>query len=152
MPLRLEVVKHEDEFPELARVLYASFGEPYNSLRQWFIPIHTTVDAAIADFSARLVKGWKMHADKIHWVKVVDDTGNGDPVVIGAAEWEVRPKIEGVGEPQAPITAYWHLDGSEDKEFCGKLLTSLKGFMKAHMIRPHVGKAPSLVGFRGQEK
>jgi flavin-binding protein dodecin len=135
MPFLLEEVTTEKEFDAIYPMLYAAFGDPYNSLRQWFIPVHTTVEAAIDDAKARAVKSWKQHAN-LTWLKVTDtDSGT----VVGAAEWEVRDKIDGVGEPQKPINAYWHREGSEEKEFCGKLLTSLKGFMKERMTRPHLG-------------
>ncbi|KAK4207917.1 acyl-CoA N-acyltransferase [Rhypophila decipiens] len=135
MPLQLEPVKDEGDFAEIARVLYTSFGEPYNSLRQWFIPIHTTVEAAMDEFSYRLVQSWKKNQSHVHWIKAVDTDDNNK--IIGVAEWEVRTETHNPDEPQEPIVAYWHLEGPR-REFAGKLLTSLKGFMKARMTRPHI--------------
>ncbi|KAL7622779.1 hypothetical protein AAE478_006458 [Parahypoxylon ruwenzoriense] len=134
MPLRLEEVKNEQDFGEILPVLYAAFGEPYNSLRKWFIPVHTTVEAAIEDAKGRNVKSWKEHTN-IHWLKVTDtDSGK----IVGAAEWEIRHTIDSPHEPQKPINAYWHIEGSEEKLFAEKLLINLKGFMKERMTRPHV--------------
>ncbi|KAI1371396.1 hypothetical protein F4677DRAFT_450513 [Hypoxylon crocopeplum] len=134
MPLLLEEVKDEKDFNEVLPVLYAAFGEPYNSLRKWFIPVHTTVEAAIEDAKGRNIKNWKQH-DGIHWLKVTDtDSGK----VIGAAEWEIREKVSPSDEPQKPINAYWHTEGSEEKAFAEKLLVQLKGFMKERMARPHL--------------
>ncbi|OTB06975.1 hypothetical protein M426DRAFT_318340 [Hypoxylon sp. CI-4A] len=134
MPLVIEVVKDEKEFDDILPVLYAAFGEPYNSLRRWFIPVHTTVEAAINDSRERNIKSWKQHSG-IHWVKAVD-TDSG--VVVGAAEWEIREKVDAPGSPQKPPNAYWHTEGSEEKAFAERLLTQLKGFMKERMARPHV--------------
>ncbi|KAI1770989.1 hypothetical protein F4818DRAFT_454902 [Hypoxylon cercidicola] len=134
MPLVLEEVKDEKDFDEILPVLYAAFGEPYNSLRRWFIPVHTTVDAAIEDAKARHIKSWKQHAG-IHWVKVTDtDSGK----IVGAAEWEIREQVSPPDEPQKPINAYWHIEGSEEKAFAEKLLMNLKGFMKERMTRSHI--------------
>lgn len=135
MPLVLEEVKDERDFDEIIPMLYAAFGEPYNSLRRWFIPVHTTVEAAIEASKERTVKSWKQHQG-IHWIKVTDtDSGK----IIGAGEWEIREKIDTPNEPQQPINAYWHIEGSDEKAFAGKLLTSLKGFMNERMSRPHLG-------------
>lgn len=143
MPLILEEIKDEQDFDEIMPMLYAAFGTPYNSLRRWFIPVHTTVAAAIEASKERQIKSWKQHPGIIHWLKVTDsDTGK----IVGAAEWEIREKIDtpvsAPGEEaaqQQPINAYWHIEGSEEKEFAGRLLTSLKGFMKERMTRPHIG-------------
>lgn len=135
MPLLLEEVNDERDFDEIIPMLYAAFGEPYNPLRRWFIPVHTTVKDAIEASKQRQIKSWKEHSG-IHWLKVTDsDTSK----IIGAAEWEIREKIDNPGEAQQPINASWHIEGSEEKEFAGKLLTSLKGFMKKRMTRPHIG-------------
>ncbi|KAI2622458.1 hypothetical protein GGR54DRAFT_64694 [Hypoxylon sp. NC1633] len=132
MPFILEEVKDEKDFDEILPVLFAAFEEPYNSLRRWFIPVHTTVEAAIEGSKERNVKSWKQHAG-IHWVKVID-TESGK--VVGAAEWEIRQEVS--NEPLKPINAYWHIDGSEEKVFAERLLMHLKGFMKERMTRPHI--------------
>ncbi|KAI1078354.1 acyl-CoA N-acyltransferase [Whalleya microplaca] len=134
MPLLLEEVRNEQDFDQILPVLYAAFGEPYNALRQWFIPVHTSVEAAIEASKARMVKNWKAH-DNLHWIKVTDSESGK---IVGAAEWEIRQKVDTPGEAQKPINASWHTEGSEEKEFAGKLITSLKGFMKDRMTRPHL--------------
>ncbi|KAI1389435.1 uncharacterized protein F4822DRAFT_200111 [Hypoxylon trugodes] len=132
MPLALEEIKDEKDFDGVQTVLFEAFGEPYNSLRRWFIPVYTTDEAAIQDSKERTVKNWKAH-DNLHWVKVTDtDTGK----IIGAAEWEIREKVD--SEPQKPINAYWHKEGSEEKAFAEQLLMNLKGFVKERMARPHI--------------
>ncbi|KAI0852433.1 hypothetical protein F5Y00DRAFT_258839 [Daldinia vernicosa] len=134
MPLLLQEVKDEKDFDEILPVLYAAFGEPYNSLRKWFIPVHTTVKAAVEDAKARYIKSWKQHAG-IHWVKVTDDNSGS---IVGAAKWEVCERVSPSNKPQKPIDAYWHIEGTEEKAFAGQLITSLKGFMKDRMARPHI--------------
>ncbi|KAI0015811.1 acyl-CoA N-acyltransferase [Xylariomycetidae sp. FL0641] len=134
MPLRLEEVKDEQDFDQILPVLFAAFGEPYNTLRRWFIPVHTTEDAAIEAAKGRMVKNWKTH-ENAHWVKVTDsDTGD----IIGAAEWEIRKSPDGPEEAQQSINAYWHTDGSEEKAFAEKLIGQLKTFMKKRMTAPHL--------------
>ncbi|KAI0896465.1 hypothetical protein F4806DRAFT_464652 [Annulohypoxylon nitens] len=134
MTLRLEEVKDEKDFDEILPVLYAAFGEPYNSLRKWFIPVHTTVEAAVEGSKERNVRSWKQ-SEGIHWLKVTDtDSGK----IIGAAEWEIREQVSPPDEPQGPINAYWHTEGSEEKAFAEKLFVNLKGFMKKRMGRPHI--------------
>jgi hypothetical protein len=136
MALKLEVVTEERDFDDIASLLWAAFGHPYNSLRQWFIPVHTTVEAALEDFKGRLLKHWN-HNDDLHWIKVTD-TQSGH--MIGAAEWEVRKTIEQPSGEQKPLNCYWHTEGSEEKQFCDQMLTQFKTFMKARMDRPHIGK------------
>ncbi|KAI0173440.1 hypothetical protein GGR52DRAFT_543098 [Hypoxylon sp. FL1284] len=134
MPFIIQEVKDEKDFDEILPMLYATFGEPYNSLRRWFIPVHTTVEAAIEDSKTRNIKSWKQH-DGIHWIKAVD-TESGQ--VVGAAEWEIRKDTSPSDKPLKPITASWHIEGSEEKDFAGKPITHLKGFMKERMTRPHI--------------
>ncbi|CAJ2509239.1 Uu.00g142650.m01.CDS01 [Anthostomella pinea] len=134
MPLKLEEVRDEQDFDQISPMLYAAFGQPYNSLRRWFMPVHTTVEAAIEASKQRAIKNWKAH-ENLHWVKVTDPESGQ---IIGAAEWEIREQVDNTNEPQQPINARWHIEGSEEKEFTGKLLTSLKGFMKERMTRPHL--------------
>lgn len=135
MPLLLQEVTDERDFDEILPMLFAAFGEPYNSLRRWFFPIHTTTEAAVEASKQRHIQAWREHPD-LHWVKVTDtDSGK----IIGAAEWEIRPEVDPDGRPQVPINAYWHTEGSVEKEFAEKLLTSLKSFMKERMTRPHLG-------------
>ncbi|KAF2657387.1 hypothetical protein K491DRAFT_714424 [Lophiostoma macrostomum CBS 122681] len=134
MTLKLEEVTTDKDFDEILPVLYAAFGEPYNALRQWFIPVHTDVDDAIEAAKVRTSKKWKEH-DNIHWIKVTD-TDSG--MIIGAAEWEIRESIPKADGDDKPINAYWHTEGTEEKEFAGTLITQLKGFMKDRMTRPHL--------------
>ncbi|XXH02252.1 hypothetical protein Hte_008621 [Hypoxylon texense] len=134
MPFILQEVKDEKDFDEILPVLYAAFGEPYNSLRRWFIPVHTTVEAAIENSKMRSIKSWKQHAG-IHWIKAIDTDSSK---VVGAAEWEIRQDVSPSDEPLKPFNASWHIEGSEEKAFAEKLLMNLKGFMKERMIRPHI--------------
>ena len=135
MAFTLEEVIAENDFAEIASVLFIAFGQPYNSLRKWFIPVNTTVEDSLESFQERLLKGWKKSSD-LHWIKVTDEnTGN----IIGVAEWEVRKRIEEPTSEPTPLNAYWHIDGSEEKRFAEQMLTQFKAFMKARMSRPHAG-------------
>ncbi|KAF2733242.1 acyl-CoA N-acyltransferase [Polyplosphaeria fusca] len=117
MALTLEEVKADGDFDEIVSVLYAAFGHPHKSLRQ-----RPTVEELEAD-------------PDLYWIKVTDTkTGR----MAGAAEWEVRKTIEKPsGEPK-PLNAYWHTEGSGEKQFAEQMLTQFKTFMKARMGRPHL--------------
>jgi hypothetical protein len=134
MPHLLEEVTDPKDFGEILSMLHGAFEEPYNPLHKWFMPVHTTVEAMIEATKQRTVKHWNQ-LNNLRWLKVTDtETGK----IVGAAEWEIREQIE--GGTQKPIEAHWHLEGSEEKVFAGKLVTSLKGFMKERMTRPHIGE------------
>lgn len=98
----IEEVKDEKDFDEIMPVLFAAFGEPYNSLRRWFIPVQTTEDAAIEAAKDRTLKHWK-HQAGAHWTKVIDSESGK---IIGAAEWEIRDNVKASDEPQKPFNAY----------------------------------------------
>ncbi|KAI0911321.1 hypothetical protein F4823DRAFT_316450 [Ustulina deusta] len=134
MPYLLQEVTDPKDFGEILFMLHTAFEEPYNPLHKWFMPVHTTVEAMIEAAKQKTVKHWNQ-LDTLHWFKVTDtETGK----IVGAAEWEIRERIDNPGEAQKPIEAHWHPEGSEEKVFAGKLVTSLKGFMKERMTRPHV--------------
>ncbi|KAI1268375.1 hypothetical protein F5Y18DRAFT_423738 [Xylariaceae sp. FL1019] len=132
MAFRLEEVKDPKDFDEIIPMLYDAFEEPHNALRRWFMPVLTTVEDAIKLKVQKTVKN--NLADHVHWLKVTHiETGQ----IIGAALWEIRQTIDGIGEPQQPIDAVWFPEGSEERMFASRLMTSLRGFMKERMGRPH---------------
>ncbi|KAJ8131210.1 hypothetical protein O1611_g2414 [Lasiodiplodia mahajangana] len=134
MPYQLEEVTNPEDFGEILVMFHAAFEEPYNPLHKWFMPVHATVEAMIEATKQKTVTNWKQY-DTIRWFKA---TGTETGKIVGAAEWEIRERIENSGGTQKPIEARWHLEGSGEKVFAGKLVTSLKGFMKERMTRPHV--------------
>ncbi|KAI1175952.1 hypothetical protein F4777DRAFT_295622 [Nemania sp. FL0916] len=133
MPYLLQEVKDVEDFGEILAMLHAAFEQPYNPLHRWFMPVYTTTKDMIEATKQKTIKHWS-ESDTTHWLKVTStETG----MIVGAAEWEIREHIDGVGEPQRPIEARAHPEGSEERVFAGKLVTSLKGFMKERMTRPH---------------
>ncbi|KAI1329334.1 hypothetical protein F5Y16DRAFT_107035 [Xylariaceae sp. FL0255] len=133
MPYKLEVVTKPEDFGEIIPMLYAAFEEPYNPLLKWFMPITTTVEAMIEDNTTNTVKHWD-ESGHLHWLKVTDtETGK----IVGAAQWDIRAEIDNSTEKLKPIEATSFPEGSEERVFAGKLFTSLKGFMKERMTRPH---------------
>ncbi|GAP90615.1 putative GNAT family acetyltransferase [Rosellinia necatrix] len=134
MPYLLQEVKDEGDFDEMLGMLHTAFEEPYNPLHHWFMPVYTTTEDTIQATKQRIVKHWSSD-DNLFWLKVIDtETGK----IVGVAEWAIRESITHPGEPQKPIEAQWHPEGSDERIFTGKLVTSLKGFMKERMTRPHV--------------
>ncbi|KAI0400015.1 hypothetical protein F4802DRAFT_620397 [Xylaria palmicola] len=134
MPYLLQEVKDPGDFDEILAMLHAAFEEPYNPLHHWFMPVYTTTKATIEVTKQRIVKYWS-HDDNIYWFKVTDtETGK----IVGVAEWAIRERIDRPGEAQKPIEAQWHPEGSDERIFTGKLVISLKCFMKERMTQPHV--------------
>lgn len=147
MALKLYEVENENEFDGILNMLYKGFGDPYDALRQWFIPSYQYKDeaATIEAFKKRTVDAWKDNPNN-RWVKVLDiDTGE----VIGAAEWTIRANLEPTADVPEPIDADWHQEGSEERDFASKLMSQLKGFMETRMTRPHIGTAHPLVVLDG---
>lgn len=139
MSFRVEKVTNEQDFAEIARVLWAGFNEPYNATTKWFYPVLTTEDAAVDAMEARLVEGWKGQSD-IHWLKAVEAQSGK---VVGAAQWVVDEKVDGEPGPHPQIDPPWHAPGSEERRFAGMFLTSARGFMKEKVTRPHLGMYPA---------
>ncbi|KAI0197603.1 hypothetical protein F4808DRAFT_294423 [Astrocystis sublimbata] len=134
MPYLLQEVKDAGGFDEILAMLHTAFEEPYNPLHRWFMPVYTTTEAAIEATKQRIIKHWS-HDENLYWFKVTDtETGK----IVGAAEWAIRERINHPGEVQKPIEAQWHPEGSDEMIFAGKLVTSLKSFMKERMTQPHV--------------
>jgi hypothetical protein len=136
MPLKLEIVEDASDFDSIIPMLYVAYGSPYNSLRPFYIPIHTTLEDALESFKQRNLKKWKEREQR-QWIKVTDtDTGE----MIGAGCWDVREEVEKVDRKEMEVDAFWHKEGSEERVFASRLMTQLKGFMKQRMARPHLGK------------
>ncbi|KAI0388589.1 hypothetical protein F5Y17DRAFT_195013 [Xylariaceae sp. FL0594] len=143
MPLQLETVTEERDFDEILPMLHEAFEQPHNALHPWFMPIHTTVEGALADTKERTIKRWNQGANTC-WLKVTDtDSGR----IVGAAEWATRnqDQVASYRDPQKPIDAYWHIEGSEERVFAGRLLTLLSRFVKDRMARPHLELAQLVV-------
>ncbi|KAI0378543.1 hypothetical protein F5Y04DRAFT_283772 [Hypomontagnella monticulosa] len=132
MSLVLEIVEDEKDFDQILPLLYIGFSNPPSPFRKWFMPIHTTLEAAIEDAKCRSIKKWRENKT-ITWIKVTDIQAGK---IIGAASWDIREEM--LEEPQMPANAYWHREGSEEKAFAEKLLTELRTFTMERMSRPHV--------------
>lgn len=134
MSFRVEEVKIDQEFAEIARVLWAGFNEPYNPTTKWFYPVLTTEDAALDAIEDRLIAGWKGQP-AVQWLKAVEvDSGK----IVGVAQWVLNEEV-GEPAPHPEIDPPWHIQGSEERRFAGKFLTSVRGFMNEKLTRPHLG-------------
>ncbi|KAI1305446.1 hypothetical protein F5Y03DRAFT_355902 [Xylaria venustula] len=140
MSYLLEEVKDPDDFGEIIPMLHDGFQEPHNPLHRWFMPLLITVEATVENKIQKTVKHSQLY--HVHWLKVTHvETGE----IVGAAEWEIREHVDNRGEPQEAIDASWFPQGSEERIFAGKLVTSLKSFMKKRMTRPHAELAQLVV-------
>jgi hypothetical protein len=135
MSFSLQEVKDEKDFDLIYPMLYKGFCVPYNSILRMFIPVQTTVEAAIEDAKIRSIQAWKEHEGK-HWVKVTD---NASGAVLGAAEWGITKQLDVNAGVSQPIVADWHAEGSVDKEFTGQYLTGVRAFVAKRITRPHIG-------------
>ncbi|KAK7955820.1 GNAT family acetyltransferase [Apiospora aurea] len=94
MPLDLQPVDREADFPSLARRLFESYEVLPQPFFHIFFPIHNTTtnnpqnarEEAIAEAAARL-KLWLEHDKSMSWQKVVDtETGR----IAGGALWNIH--------------------------------------------------------------
>ncbi|KAI1144356.1 hypothetical protein F5Y05DRAFT_25111 [Hypoxylon sp. FL0543] len=134
MPLIVEEVEDEKDFDEIFTLLYAAFGEPYNSWRRFFVPtVCDTLEAAIEYTKVRNIEWWK-HTTGTHWVKVVDtDPGK----IVGTAKLIIRQTGWPPRNPPKRM-AYWHIEGSEEKAFTERLMMEMLRFLAEEVTGPHI--------------
>lgn len=90
MPLELQEINPEADFPDLARCMFESYEDPPQKFFHVFFPTHGSGDkareAAIDEAATRL-KLWHTHDPSSYWTKVVDtDTGK----IAGAGLWNIH--------------------------------------------------------------
>jgi hypothetical protein len=135
MTLIASVVTSESEFDKICPMDYDGWLVPYNPQLKHFRAYTPNREAAIATQIAKSVKSFRAHdPESMWWVKVEDsDTGE----VVGTSVWQVN-RPDPSKEPE-PTQAYWHPEGSEEREFAERFINGLWGFLGSRVTRPHMG-------------
>lgn len=142
MPLKLQEIDPEVDFPGLTRCLFESHEDPPQKFFHIFFPIHGNTaearEAAIDEGAVRL-KLWYTEDPTSSWQKVVDtDTG----IIIGAATWNTyleNPFIE-----YTPPEADWFPDDSSRK-YAEQALQRFDAPRAHHGQKPHQCKTFTLL-------
>lgn len=111
MPLELQEINPEADFPALARCMFDSYEKPPQKFFHVFFPTHGSGnearEAAIDEAAARL-KLWHTHDPSSYWQKVVDtDTGN----IAAGALWNIH-RENPFAEPKPSEVIWFPDDGS----------------------------------------
>ncbi|KAI1445422.1 acyl-CoA N-acyltransferase [Annulohypoxylon stygium] len=119
MPLELQEIDPETDFPALARCLFESYEDPPQKFFHVFFPTHEAGDKtredAIEEAATRL-KLWHTHDPSSYWQKLVDtDTGK----IAGGALWNIHRENPFANPPAVPVT--WFPDDSS-RRFVEKAL------------------------------
>lgn len=137
MPLELQDADPTSDFPALARALFESYEEPWQSFFHAYFPIHgageEAREAAIREAATRL-EDWHTHDLTMRWQKIVDtETGN----IATGALWNIYPENPFAETQELPAT-WFPDDGS--RRFAEQLV-ELHGQPRARVgQRPHVCK------------
>ncbi|KAI1335035.1 hypothetical protein F5Y15DRAFT_259758 [Xylariaceae sp. FL0016] len=109
MPLELQEVNTEVDFPELARCLFESYEDPPQEFFHLWFPIRGSGaearEEAIQEGADRL-KIWKAHDPTEYWQKVVD-TRTGK--IVGGALWNIHEENPFANPAADPVT--WFPEG-----------------------------------------
>ncbi|KAK9776460.1 putative N-acetyltransferase domain-containing protein [Seiridium cardinale] len=135
MPLELQEVDSETDFPSLARCLFESYEKPPQRFFHVFFPIHGTTEGdreeAIYEAAVRL-KLWHTHDPSSYWQKVVDTkTGR----IAGGALWNIHKENPFASPPASEVT-WFPNDGS--RRFVEKALENHARPRSQVAQRPHL--------------
>jgi hypothetical protein len=137
MPLTLQEIDPDNDFPELARCLFESYEDPPQKFFHVFFPIHgdgaEAREEAIKEAADRL-KLWHTHDPSSYWQKVVDEeTGK----IAGGALWNIH-KANPFANPTPP-TVSWFPDGGS-RRFVEKALVNHNRPRSKVAQKPHICK------------
>jgi hypothetical protein len=113
-PFRLEELDPATDFPELVRVMLASYEDPPSTLYSLFCPVPgdggpAARAAALAEHADRLAD-WHRSDPASVWHKAVD-AATGE--IVAAALWKVHPTAPFSGAEQHDSEAYWYPAGGQ---------------------------------------
>ncbi|KAJ0115044.1 hypothetical protein J7T55_001452 [Diaporthe amygdali] len=111
MPLKLQEIDPEVDFPAIARCMFESYESPPQKFFHVFFPTHGTGhearEAAIDEAATRL-KLWHTHDPSSYWQKVVDtETGK----IAGGSLWKIHKENPFANPPPSQVT-WFPDDGS----------------------------------------
>lgn len=139
MPLELQEIDSEKDFPAIARCLFESYEDPPQKFFHVFFPTHGTGEQAreeaVEEAAARL-KLWHTHDPTSYWQKVVDtETGK----IAGGSLWNIH-KENPFANPQ-PSEVTWFPEGGS-RRFVEKALVNHSRPRSQAGARPHLCEQP----------
>jgi hypothetical protein len=133
MPLELSQVVDPLDFDKIMPMDFDAWQMPYNPQLKHFRPNLPTRAESIAYTTAKNVKKLMENDPNRFYIKVTDT--NTDEVV-GFAVWEINQMN---GGDNGKTKAYWHPEGSEEREFAECFIDGLWGFLAERVTRKHMG-------------
>lgn len=128
MPLRLNELTSDDEFPGLMATLYNSYSKPYNGFWDIF------KGESEEECQARYMQ-WHKADPTSHWIYVTDtETGQ----VIGGSQWNIFEKNPYL-ETNPPMAAYWIQEGNAENSVSLLRAVHAKTLLKRHGIQIYRG-------------
>ena len=134
MPLQLELVTDPKDFDKIMQMEYEAWQTPYNPQLKHFRPNLPTRAESIRHTIAKNTKKL-LENDPDHFFINVIDTDTDE--VVGFAAWMINHMNEDGDEK---TIAYWHPEGSEEKEFAECFIDGLFGFLGEKVKRKHMGE------------
>ncbi|RYO78152.1 hypothetical protein DL766_009344 [Monosporascus sp. MC13-8B] len=135
MPLELQELDQDKDFPAIARCMFESYEDPPQKFFHVFFPTHgegADARGAAIDEAATRLKTWHTHDPSSYWQKVVDtDTGN----IAGGALWNIH-KENPFANPKPPQATWFPNDSS--REFAEQALRTHAAPRTRAAQRPHV--------------
>jgi len=137
MPLVLSQVTDASDFDKAMPMDYDAWRTPYNPQLKHFRPNLPTRAESIAYTTAKNTKKLQENDPNHFFIKVTDtDTDE----VVGFAIWAINQMN---GEEDGKTSAYWHPEGSEEREFAECFIDGLWGFLADRVKSKHMGRSSS---------
>lgn len=133
MPLSISQVTDPSDFERIMPMDYDAWLTPYNPQLKHFRPNLPTRDESIAYTAAKNAKRLQTNDPNMFFIKVTDTDLNE---VVGFAIWAINPMDE---DDDEKTVAYWHPEGSEEREFAECFINGLWGFLAERVTRKHMG-------------
>jgi len=132
MPLVTSLVTEAADFDKICPMDYDAWQTPYNPQLKHFRPKSSTREEAIAMAKSKNITKLNEQDSTDFMIKVTDDETHE---VIGFAKWVVNDAATSSGEK---TVAYWHPEGSEEREFAETFINGLWGFLEERVTRRHM--------------
>jgi GNAT superfamily N-acetyltransferase len=131
MPLVVSQVSDPSDFQKIMPMDHDAWLTPYNPQLKHFRPNLPTRDERIAYTVAKNAKKLQKNDPNLFFIKVTDTEIDE---VIGFAIWAVNQ----MSDEDDGTAAYWHPEGSEEREFAECFINGLWQFMAERVQRKHL--------------
>ncbi|KAF2023283.1 hypothetical protein EK21DRAFT_45104, partial [Setomelanomma holmii] len=131
MPLILSHVTDPSDFAKIMPMDHDAWLTPYNPQLKHFRPNLPTRNERIAYAIAKTTKKLQNNDPNLFFIKVTDTDIDE---VVGFAVWEVNQMSGG----DEGTKAYWHSEGSEEREFAELFIDGLWRFIAERVKRKHM--------------